>query len=319
MKLKRLVPRQVRSYIRRRLLERLGPAPMPAMEVPQLWSIGICEGSSLLDLAPSPRAANPVLTAAAVTDAPAAYVADPFMQRRAGGGWWMFFEILNRRTRCGEIALASSPDGFRWDYQRVVLKEPFHLSYPFVFDWEGHHYMIPETADTRTVRLYRAREFPFEWEFIETMASGRRFADSTAFRHGGRWWMFTETSGALPFGELRLYGSDDLIRGWTEHRASPLRFDDPVSSRPGGRVIEDGGRLWRFSQNCATRYGLDVRAFHIEVLTPTEYREAPAGDAPVLCGSGSGWNEHGMHHLDAHRLDDGRVIACVDGWIDQRK
>jgi hypothetical protein len=283
-----------------------------------LWSIGIYHGSSVWDLAPAPGSANPVMTAAAVTDVPAAFVADPFMIRN-GSGWWMFFEILNRRTRLGEIGVAASPDGASWEYQRMVLSEPFHLSYPFVFEWEGHHYMVPETAETRTVRLYRARGFPFEWEFIETLASGRPFTDATLFRHGGRWWMFTETSGALPFGELRLYGSDDLLGRWSEHPASPLRVDDPVSSRPGGRVIEDGGRLLRFSQNCATRYGLDVRAFQIEMLTPTEYRECPAADAPVLCGSGSGWNEHGMHHLDAHRLEDGRVIACVDGWIDQRK
>lgn len=318
MQVQRFIPRRVRSCLRSKLAGLLGVAPPPDPEIPQLWSIGIYEGPSVLELAPSPRAANPVLTAAAVTDAPAVFVADPFMTRGAGG-WWMFFEILNRRTQLGEIALAASPDGFRWDYQRVVLKEPFHLSYPFVFEWDGHHYMIPETAATRTVRLYRAREFPFEWEFIETLASGRRFADATLFHHGGRWWMFSETGVALPRGELRLYGSDDLMRGWAEHPASPLRVGDPVSSRPGGRVIEDGGRLLRFSQNCATRYGLDVRAFQIEVLTPTEYRERPAADAPVLCGSGSGWNEHGMHHLDAHRLDDGRVIACVDGWIDQRK
>ncbi len=318
MKPSRLLPRRARSWLRTKLAGIIGPTPLPEFGVPQMWSIGIYQGTSVWDLAPADEAANPVLTAAAVTDVPAVFVADPFMVRNECG-WWMFFEILNRRTRLGEIGLATSREGFSWEYQRVVLTEPFHLSYPFVFEWQGHHYMIPETADTRTVRLYRAREFPFEWEFVETLVSGRAFVDSSIFRHGGRWWMFTETSGALPFGELRLYGSDDLFCGWSEHPASPLRVDDPVSSRPGGRVIEDGGRLLRFSQNCTTRYGLDVRAFQIEVLTPTEYRECPAAETPVLCGSGSGWNEHGMHHLDAHRLEDGRVIACVDGWIDQRK
>lgn len=318
MKPSRLLPHSTRSWIRGKLASLIGSPTPPGLEVPQLWSIGIYQGTSVWDLAPPREAANPVMTAAAVTDVPAVFVADPFMIRNESG-WWMFFEILNRRTRRGEIGLAASLDGFNWEYRRVVLKEPFHLSYPLVFEWEGHHYMIPETKATRTVRLYRAREFPFEWEFIETLASGRPFADATPFRHGDRWWMFTETSGALPFGELRLYGSDDLLHGWSEHPASPLRVDDPVSSRPGGRVIEEGGQLLRFSQNCATRYGLDVRAFQIEVLTPTDYRERPAKESPVLCGSGSGWNQHGMHHLDAHRLDSGRVIACVDGWIDQRK
>ena len=318
VKLSRLLPRRARSLIRDKLAALIGSPSRAEFEIPQLWSIGIYEGTSVWDLAPAPGAANPVLTAAAVTDVPAAFVADPFMVRNECG-WWMFFEILNRRTRLGEIGLAASPDGLNWKYQRVVLREPFHLSYPHVFEWEGHHYMIPETKATRTVRLYRARAFPFEWEFVETLASGRAFADASVFRHENRWWMLTETSGALPFGELRLYGSDELLRGWSEHSASPLRVDDPVSARPGGRVIDDGGRLLRFSQNCATRYGLDVRAFLVEVLTPTEYRDRPVSDAPVLRGSGKGWNENGMHHIDMHRLDNDRVIACVDGWIDQRK
>ena len=318
MKLSRLVPRRARSWVRGKLSGLIGSPSRPELEIPQLWSIGIFEGTSIWDLKPACGAANPVLTAAAVTDVPAAFVADPFMIQ-AADSWWMFFEIMNRRTRLGEIGLAASPDGLNWEYQRLVLREPFHLSYPYVFKWEGKYYMIPETAATRTVRLYRAREFPFEWEFIETLVSGRAFADASVFRHDGRWWMFTETSGALPFGELRLYWSDDLMSGWSEHPANPLRVDDPVSSRPGGRVIEESGRLLRFSQNCATRYGLEVRAYQVDQLSPTEYREHPAADAQVLRGSGRGWNEHGMHHIDAHRLDDGRIIACVDGWIDQRK
>ena len=40
----------------------------------------------------------------------------------------------------------------------IVLAEPFHLSYPYVFEWQGSHYMIPESGAAKSVRLYRASE-----------------------------------------------------------------------------------------------------------------------------------------------------------------
>src|SRR5690242_2048118 len=97
-----------------------------------IWSLGIYAGSSALALSPAPGISNPVLTAQDVTDVPAAFLADPFMLF-ANGDWYMFFEIMHRERRVGEIGLATSRDGLRWEYRKVVLRETFHLSYPCVF------------------------------------------------------------------------------------------------------------------------------------------------------------------------------------------
>jgi len=86
--------------------------------------------------------------------------------------------------------------GLRWDYQRSVLAEPFHLSYPHVFEWNSDFYMIPESYQAGAVRLYRAEEFPFRWGFVANLLEGPVFLDSSVFRHDGRWWMLTETSPA---------------------------------------------------------------------------------------------------------------------------
>src|SRR5688572_24477234 len=95
----------------------------------QEWSIGIYVGKSPLDLKPPSDLRNPVLTRHEVTDVRALFVADPFMVS-VNGLWYMFFELWNRDSRKGEIGLATSVDGAQWSYQRVVLAEPFHLSYP---------------------------------------------------------------------------------------------------------------------------------------------------------------------------------------------
>src|SRR5713226_8442616 len=109
-----------------------------------MWSIGIYTGASPLRLRPAGSAINPILTREDVQDVPAGFVADPFMVQRAGV-WNMFFEVLNQATDRGEIGLATSSDGLSWTYQRIVLVEPFHLSYPYVFECQGECYMLPET------------------------------------------------------------------------------------------------------------------------------------------------------------------------------
>jgi hypothetical protein len=74
------------------------------------------------------------------------------------------------------------------------------------------------------------------------------------------------------------------------------------------------GRIFRFAQTCWPAYGSQIRMFEITELTITSYHEHEIGDVPLLAGSGAGWNSSGMHHIDAHPLDNGQWVACVDGF-----
>jgi hypothetical protein len=281
----------------------------------EVFSIGVYAGASPLALSPAPGATNPVLTRDQVTDALAAFVADPFMIR-AGGRWYMFFEVMNCRPegRRGEIAFATSDDGLRWRYQRIVLAEPFHLSYPHVFASGADHFMIPESSAAGAVRLYRADPFPERWVFVGDLITGPILLDNSIVQHEGRWWLFTETAAKPAWDTLRLFEAPALTGPWTEHPRSPVVRGDSRIARPAGRVIATKGRLIRFAQDCSAGYGVSVRALEITRLDTTEYEEVELGGDPVLAGSGAGWNGRGMHQLDAHLLGDGRWIACVDGW-----
>jgi hypothetical protein len=279
----------------------------------QIWSIGIYTGSTPLSLHPEPRIRNPVLIGPSITDVSAAYIADPFMTRIAGS-WYMFFEVLNRKSGRGEIGLATSVDMKNWTYKHIVLREPFHLSYPYVFEWENNHYIIPESFGARSVRLYRAAAFPSSWEFVGELLTGDDFQDNSIFRFGDRWWLYSEVAPAPYYaGTLKLFFSDRLRGPWREHPQSPVVRDDCHNSRPAGRVLVHNRRIVRFAQSCSPVYGTDVRAFEVEELTESTYRERALGPSPVLNGSGRGWNESGMHHLDLQASDEGWV-ACVDGW-----
>jgi hypothetical protein len=230
---------------------------------------------------------------------------------RENDTWYMFLEVLNSDTEQGDIGYATSRDGRDWSYQRIVLDEPFHISYPYVFEWEGTWYMLPETHKAEEVRLYEAVDFPEEWAYAGTVLDGR-YADPSILHHEGKWWLF-----AAPHENnnhrLRLYYADALLGPWTEHPASPIVDWDANIARPGGRMIVYEDRIIRFAQDAEPVYGLQVYAFEITELTPTSYQETQIGVEAILAPGSSDWNSRLMHQVDAHPIGDGRWIACVDG------
>ncbi len=283
--------------------------------VQSVISIGIYAGNSPLKLSEAAGVANPVLTPLDVTDVVATLVADPFMIH-VGGTWHMFFEVMAWRAsrRHGVIGHATSADGLRWKYDRIVLAEPFHLSYPHVFAAGPDVYMIPESRRAGAVRLYRADPFPDRWVFVKALLTGAPFADSSVFHRDGRGWMFTDASPRRGNDTLRLFHAADLEGPWREHPRSPVVRGDARVARPAGRVVSLPDRLIRLAQDCSATYGQSVRAIDVTQLTERHYREEEIPGGPLVGGTGRGWNRGGMHHVDAHPVAEGRWLACVDGW-----
>lgn len=275
----------------------------------EVFSIGIYKGASPLDMYPAPEAENPVLTAEDVTDLEASIVADPFMIIK-NNKWYMFFEVLDKSLLKGRIGLAQSLDGYNWTYERIVIEEPFHLSYPYVFEWENQIFIVPESNHVNTVRLYRATTFPYKWEYVKDLLSGN-FVDPSLIYYDNKWWLFAESN---PQGNdiLRMFYADYLFGQWTEHPQSPLINGNPDIARPGGRMIQYDKYIIRYNQDDFPTYGNMVRIFLINELSTSSYNESEF--KVILTASGSGWNARGMHHIDPHKIRDNLWIACVDGW-----
>lgn len=274
------------------------------------WAISIYAGGDLRRMRPHPAIPqHPVLAAWQVDDVPARFIADPFLWRR-GGQWQLFFEVWSDASDQGEIGLASSEDGLVWHYRQIVLDEPFHLSYPYVFEAGGEVYMLPETQEAGAIRLYRARDYPTHWELLAELFPGN-FTDPSILHWQERWWLFAEEDNR----SLVLFQARDLLGPWTPHPQSPLMqgLGHLLGGRPGGRVVLYRGRPLRIGQVGAPVYGHGLKAFSITTLTPSAYREEALSASPILSASGHGWNAHGMHHMDALQLPDGGWIAAVDG------
>ena len=283
----------------------------------ETWAIGIYKGPSPVKLHPTQDIRNPILSAKDVTDIKARFVADPFMIQNATG-YYLFFEVLNDKRNTGEIAYAFSKDLLEWQYRNVILKERFHLSYPYVFFWENRYYMIPECNNSGGIQLYEASQFPDQWHLVTTLikSTGRNSAlvDPSIIHYQNRWYLF---SYAPKSKNLYLFTAANLTGPWIEHKKSPLVSNSPNFARPGGRLILYKGTIYRYAQDEIPNYGTKVWAFRITELTENTYCEELASEEPVLQPGHEWWNKHGMHTVDPHQTETGEWLALVDGFTIQ--
>ena len=116
-----------------------------------------------------------------------------------------------------------------------VLRADHHLSYPFVFAYDGEVYMIPETGEAAQIQLYRASSFPTEWELDRVLVDDIRAADATLLEAHGRWWMLASVGGyGTTLGdELHVFFAASPLGPWTPHPREPGRLRHP--RRPSGR------------------------------------------------------------------------------------
>ncbi|HYM08567.1 MAG TPA: hypothetical protein VEU11_18590 [Terriglobales bacterium] len=207
------------------------------------------------------------------------FYADPFLFSR-GDRNFVFFEDYSFRTQRGTIScMEIDQHGFH-SKPVSVLEQDHHFSYPFVFEWDGDVFMIPETCGNRTVEAYRAVQFPHQWEKHKVLLSNVAAVDPTLLQHAGKFWLFVNmaaTPGAPINDELFAFHSDSPFGPWQPHRQNPI-VSDVCRARPAGRIFEQDGQLIRPSQDCSLRYGHKIKLNRIDVLTETEYKESEIGE-----------------------------------------
>lgn len=124
--------------------------------------------------------ALPALGGTAYTQLPGRegfWYADPLLYRR-GGKRYLFAEAMDLTAGKGRIEVCELHDDGTADEWQVALEETFHLSFPTVFDWNGDTWMIPETGNDHSLRLYRCREFPTQWELVQRFAVEEELCDT---------------------------------------------------------------------------------------------------------------------------------------------
>lgn len=238
--------------------------------------------------------------------------ADPFVTV-VNDVLYIFFELVIPSGR-GVIACYSTDDLINFKDEGIVLEENHHLSFPFIIEFDGQIYMIPEAGISGKVSLYKFTEFPRGLRNIKTLLSGN-FMDSFLLNHNEMWYLFT-TSGE---GELHLFVSGSLLNNdFLPHPANPISTDLRYSRSAGG-PIKLGSQLCRISQDCSVNYGNNINFHAILEITPTSYQEKILREN--FFAKQDEWNLLGAHHLSTCAFKNGYVVAAdgkhFDYWINR--
>jgi hypothetical protein len=257
-----------RPTLRPRRSQVLGPAPNhrgPAPFAIERWVLGLVEGSPLsVDFANHYQIAAPE----------GSWIADPFVVEYRDIRC-ILVEEFDETLGKGRISyLRQSPDG-RFERPLTALTEPFHLSFPWTFEFDDTLWMVPETRESGSVRLYRCESFPDKWTFERELLSIGG-VDPIIIQENGLWYLFVTFDPLDPnetYSELHVFATEDPVSGdWRSLPGNP-QICDPRSGRNGGMFKIDGewyriGQCQDFSE-----YGNSLAIYKIIQLDPAGYSE----------------------------------------------
>ena len=236
------------------------------------------------------------------------FLADPFVVKR-DGKHHIFVEDYDCRRGLGVIScVVVSPDE-TYEIIDNVLVEPFHLSFPFIFEESGEVFMLPETLEANDIRLYRCVEFPSKWELDTKLLEGVSATDTMLIKRPGMWFMLTN---------LNQFHSEDHLSQLHVFWSKRLRSSDwkSLSTLPivnNSRIGRNGGLLsgknndwFRVRQRQAFgQYGAGFSIARITQLGLDGYSEETFAEIePVFFD-----NLRGTHHM--HGVDDFTVYDFV--------
>jgi hypothetical protein len=223
------------------------------------------------------------------------FLADPF------GLWrddklYLFVETYDYRVRVGAIEVLVYDKNLRRIDRQPVLNEPWHLSYPFVFEAEGETWMLPEAHRSNRLTLYKAVDFPTGWEPAHVIELDHVAVDATPVFHDGLWWLFYTSASREEdkMSALHVAWAEKLAGPWHPHAMNPVRVD-AASARPGGTPTIIDGCIVLPVQDCSKTYGGAIRPLTIDRLTPDLF-EAHVGE-PLLPPASFAPYVEGLHTL----------------------
>ena len=193
------------------------------------------------------------------------YFADPFIISD-NSDTYLFFEWFSNKNGKADLAVAKKSENF--EIYHKITDFPEHRSYPYVFDYQGQIYCIPEANQTGKVSLYRFENdrLTFDCDLLQG-----KYVDSTLFIHDGKFYLFT-TPQANPHTHLLLFVADDLRGPYRPHFNNPVKVDCS-NSRMAGKIQNIDGDLVRPAQNSTLHYGSSITLNKIVQLSEYQFVE----------------------------------------------
>lgn len=200
-----------------------------------------------------------------------AFYADP-MGLEVANGLKVYCECYDHWIGKGDIRVLHYSPHTGWAPQAErVISEPFHMSYPYVFDLEDGKVCLPESCEAGVAYAY-----PLTADGKIGVEKRRIFldfeiADPTLIQHNGYWYLFGAAAAEAQY-TLRIWFAENLDGPWTPHPANPVKCD-VQTARPAGPIVRLNGKLYRPSQDSTNSYGSAANIMEIAELSPRAFNE----------------------------------------------
>jgi len=198
------------------------------------------------------------------------YPADPFVVSTEKG-LRIFFEHYSYHQ--GKACLSSIilQENGTFTAEKQISHHSTHKSFPFVFEYDGTTYVMPEQIETGKVDLYSWDESNETLTFQNTILD-RPLADPVLLLHQNTWFLFGSESGVHVNNTLSLFYSDNPENKFVNHPLKYITFD-PRGARMAGSFFTFNGKLYRPGQDSHIYYGKRIAVFEVLELTKVTYKE----------------------------------------------
>lgn len=241
--------------------------------------------------------------------------ADPFLITKDDELYCFYENIIYDGS--GIIRGKKTKDLKNWEELDIVLQEPFHLSYPYTFKYNGDYYMIPETGNENAVYVYKALNFPYNWTRIDTLLQGYKFLDNSLIEKDDSWYLFTTIRTKDGKDHFACYESDCIFGEYLP--CCENIKSDSLYIRNGGNVFEYNGKYYRPAQYSKDYYGQYLGMLRIDSLSLDTYKESFIKD---IQNKENDWCSKGGHHFNMVEYNNHTIVAMdgfqKDNWINNR-
>ena len=202
------------------------------------------------------------------------WFADPFVVKQ-NKFHYIFFEDYNKKNKKGSISCIQINKKNKTKYYKEIIKESFHLSFPFIFKYNKNYFMIPETRENQSIRLYKCIKFPNKWKFFKKIMTNISCVDPIIFKWKKNWILIiSKAKNEFLYNKLYIYTSKNpLSVNWKPLSSNPI-IESDIFGRNAGLIQESNKKIYRISQAYLPgNYGAFISVNKILSAKKNKYKE----------------------------------------------
>lgn len=156
--------------------------------------------------------------------------------------------------------------------RKVVLEQPFHMSYPYIQrDCNDISWIAPEASMSGCLYRYKMNPKSHVLE-DQKLLLNEPVLDSTIIEYNEMFWLFCTKRGEDSNKKLYIYYSNSPEGPWTSHIKNPV-INDGTIARPAGYMVKVNNVIYRIVQKNDNSYGEAINITKIKELSTTDFKE----------------------------------------------